>query len=63
MPEVGQSVQGIQLTIFLPMIKLSFQVKIRSLENLFYHCELDNSPSLEDFSEELDGDINDCDLF
>lgn len=52
-----------QTVIYCQRSNLSFRAKIRILETYICHSELDSSPEYKDFSNEIDGDINECGFF
>lgn len=57
---MGQSFQEKQLTVFLPKITLSFQMKIRFWKTCMYHRKRPSCSVIKDFSEEVSGDIDGC---
>lgn len=57
--KVNLSFQGKQLTVFVAYDRnLSFQVKLEFWKTSLYHHELDNFTIIQDFCDEIGGDIS-----
>lgn len=62
MNEVGQSLQGKQLTASVARDRMEFSSE-RILETFVCHRDLDSVLVLQDSADELDGDMNECEFF
>lgn len=62
--EVRLSIQGKQLTVFVVNDDIqASKYKLVYWEACVHHCEFDSLPLLRDFSDEISGNIKECDFF